>query len=82
MKFEYIPKTHARQVFEYVDAEDEFYRFVEEFNIVGVHWSEPAMISAIYFRRLLEEGSSARARGYRKGYNAESDEYSTDMPSM
>lgn len=79
MKFEYIPKTHARQAFEYVDAEDEFYSFVEEFNIVGVHWSEPTMISATYFRRLLEEGSSARARGYRKGYNAESDEHSTDM---
>ena len=36
MKFEYIPKTHARRAFEYVDAEDEFYSFVEEFNIVGV----------------------------------------------
>ena len=38
MKFEYIPKTHARQAFGYVGAEDEFYSFVEEFNIVGVHW--------------------------------------------
>lgn len=79
MKFKYIPKTHARQAFEYVDAEDEFYSFVEEFNIVGVHWSEPTMISASYFRRLLEKGSSVRARGYRKGYNTESDEHSTDM---
>ncbi len=78
MKFEYIPKTHARQAFGYVDAEDEFYSFVEEFNIVGVHWSEPTMISATYFRRLLEEGSSARARGYSRG-NDESDEHSTDM---
>ena len=53
MQFEYIPKTHARQAFEYVDAEDEFYSFVEEFNIVGVHWSEPTMISATYFRRRI-----------------------------
>ena len=67
MKFEYIPKTHARHAFGYVDAEDEFYSFVEEFNIIGVHWSEPTMISATYFRRLLEEGSSARARGYSRG---------------
>lgn len=76
MNFEYIPKPQASQAFGYIDAEDKFYRFVDEFNIVGVHWSEPQRISASYFRRLLEEGSSARAHGY---HNAESDEYSTDM---
>lgn len=78
MKFEYIPKTHADQNFGYIKDVDKFYSFVEEFNIVGVHWSEPSMISASYLLRLLEEGSSARARGYDNNSH-ENDEHSSDM---
>lgn len=79
MDFEYIPKTRAGERLGHIDSESKFYSFVEEFNITGVHWAEPSMISASYFRRILEEGSSVRARGYGRGNNTESDKYSTDM---
>lgn len=78
MKFENIPKTHAEKIFGYIKDVDKFYSFVEEFNIVGVHWSEPSMISASYLLRLFEEGAFARARGYDKN-SQENDENSTDM---
>nr|WP_297708952.1 HNH endonuclease [uncultured Butyrivibrio sp.] len=78
MEFEYIPKTHADQRFVYIKEVDKFYSFVEEFNIVGVRWSEPRMISSSYLLRLLEEGSSSKARGY--GMNVYGDdEHSNDM---
>lgn len=80
MNFENIPKIYAKRSFDYyIDDQDKFYRFVDEFNIVGVQWSQPLTISASYFLRLLQEGVSARAGGYRKGYNNESDEYSLEM---
>lgn len=79
MEFEYIPKTRAQQTFSYVESPDEFYRFIDEFNIEKVKWSQPTNISASYFLRLLQEGSSAKARGYGKGYNNERDEGSNQL---
>ena len=79
MKFEYIPKIRAQESFGYIDFPDKFYRFIDEFNIVGVNWSQPTTISASYFLRVLQDGSSAKARGYGKGYNKESDESSIQM---
>lgn len=64
MDFKYIPKTHAswHEDFDYyVKDEAKFYCFVDEFNLVSVHWGEPQSISADYFLRLLTKGSSARA---------------------
>lgn len=79
MDFEYIPKTHVAEKSGYIVYEERFYSFVEEFNAVGVHWSQPQSLSAFYFLKLLMEGSAARARGYGKGYNQGSDEYSNQM---
>ncbi len=67
MRFEYIPKVHADEVFGHIEYIDKFYTFVNEFNIIGVGSARPDGISASYFLRLLQEGSSARARGYGKG---------------
>lgn len=78
MYFDYIPKHDADETFGYITSCEKFYRFVDEFNIVGVHWSQPQTISASYFLRLLTEGSSARARGYGRG-NQENDEYSMQL---
>ena len=58
----------------YIVNEDKFYRVVDEFNIIGVAWSQPQTISASYFLRLLQNGSSEKARGY--GRSLENDEYS------
>lgn len=80
MNFERIPRFYAKRSFDcYIDDQDKFYRFVDEFNIVGVQWSQPQTISASYFLRLLEKGSAERATGYRKGYNNDSDDYSLEM---
>lgn len=80
MNFESIPKVYAKRSFDrYIDDQDKFYRFVDEFNIVGVQWSQPQTISARYFLRLLEKGSAERATGPRKGYNKDSDDYSLEM---
>ena len=49
MDFEYIPKTHAAEKSGYIVYEERFYSFVEEFNAVGVHWSQPQSLSAFYF---------------------------------
>ena len=46
MKFEYIPKKDAINWSGYIVNEDKFYRFVDEFNIIGVVWSQPQTISA------------------------------------
>lgn len=62
VKFEYIPKVHAHKIFGYINFSDRFYRFVDEFNIVGVKLSQPTTISASYFLRILQESSSAEAR--------------------
>lgn len=80
MKFDSIPSIRAIDKWGYVENEEKFYNFVEEFNIVGVHWSEPITLSATYFLRLLQEGASARARNFsKKGWQIEHDESSTDM---
>ena len=69
MKFEYIPKIRAQESFGYIDFPDKFYRFIDEFNIVGVRWLQPTTISSSNFLRVLQEGSSAKARGYGRGNN-------------
>lgn len=63
----------------YVEFEDKFDRFICDFSIVGVKWSQPTTISAPYFYRILNEGSSARARGFGRGHHNDSDESSTQM---
>lgn len=79
MEFEKIPKENAEEKFEYIENEENFYRFVEEFNIVGVRMSQPETISASYFLRLLKNGASERARGYGRMHNSENDEHSNQL---
>ena len=80
MDFERIPKVYAKHSFDYyIDDQDKFYRFVDEFNIVGVHWSQPSTMSASYFLRVLQGGSSARAHGYGKSYRNENDGSSLEL---
>ena len=79
MKFEYLTKSSAYKAFGYVDSVDAFDMFVEKYDVVGVRWSEPTTISASYFLRLLQDGSSAKARGFGKGNFNENDEASTEM---
>lgn len=82
MDFEYLHKIarHALDVHGYyIDHVDRFYRFIDEYNAVGVRWGQPTTISASYFIRVLQEGSSARARGFGRGFNQESDEGSNQM---
>ena len=79
MKFEYLTKSSAYKSFGYVDSVDAFDMFVEKYDVVGVRWSEPTTISASYFLRLLQDGSSAKARGFGKGNSNENDEASTEM---
>ena len=79
MKFEYLSKRSAYKTFGYVDSLDAFDRFIEEYDVVGVRWSEPTTVSASYFLRLLQEGSSAKARGFGKGNFNKNDESSTEM---
>ena len=82
MEFEYIHKieSHAIEAHGYyISNIEKFYRFIDEFNVVRVSWGQPTTISASYFLRLLQEGSSARARGYRFGFNQESDEGSNQL---
>lgn len=85
MDFEYLHKIarHAIDVHGYyIDHVDRFYRFIDEYNAVGVLWGQPTTISASYFVRVLQEGSSARARGFGRGYNQESDEGSSEMSAF
>lgn len=79
MKFEYLTKSSAYKSFGYVDSIDAFDMFVEKYDVVGVRWSEPTTISASYFLRLLQDGSSAKARGFGKDNSIENDEASTEM---
>ena len=79
MNFEIIPKTKAKEILSYIESEEKFYSFVEEYNLTGVHWSQPTSLSASYFFRLLQEGASARVRGYSRGYNEKRDDLSDEM---
>lgn len=79
MEFDYIPKKDAAEKLGYIRDEDKFYRFVDEYNLVGVEWSQPTTISASYFARLLISGSSERARGFGRGNHTENDEYSNQL---
>lgn len=79
MRFEKIPKKNAKKKFGYITCEENFYRFIDEFNIVGVRMSQPETISAAYFLRLLQNGTSERARGYGRGDNRENDEHSNQL---
>lgn len=79
MDFEKIPHKRASEFSGYIEFEDVFYQFVKEFEIEGVHWSQPTSLSASYLLRLLLEGSVARARGYGRGNNIENDENSQQM---
>lgn len=80
MDFRYIPKINAgeHEDFEYhIESQEKFYHFVDDFNVVGVNWGQPLNISAQYFLRLLQEGSSARPRG-RAGHTSWWDEHDED----
>lgn len=46
MDFEKIPQKRASEFSGYIELEDVFYQFVEEFEIDGVHWSQPISLSA------------------------------------
>lgn len=81
MRFDYIPKTRslAERNFGYVRDFDGFYRFIDEYNIVGLNPSAKAeMLSASYFLRLLMDGSSARAH-VERGNWGKNDEYSQEL---
>lgn len=81
MRFDYIPKTRslARQKFGLVKDFDGFYRFIDEYNIVGLNASEKAeMLSASYFLRVLKDGSSARAHVERRNWG-KNDECSAEL---
>lgn len=79
MQFEKIPKSCVRQEFDYITSEPNFWNLVHDFDLVGVVWSQPTNISDSYFLRLLQDGSSARARGYGKMSYGENDECSTRL---
>ena len=51
MTFDYIPKVNIEDHTTYNIESDSFYRFIDEFNIDSVKWSEPLNISASYFLR-------------------------------
>lgn len=79
MQFDYIPKTNRYETIGYIDKADKFCRFVNDFDIIGVRWSQPTTISASYFLRLLQYGSTERPRGYGSGSNRENDEASNQL---
>jgi len=79
MRYERIPRKNASATCSFIKDEDKFYRFVDDFSIVGVHWSQPYTLSADYFLRLLREGASARARENGKGYVKQYDDSSMQM---
>lgn len=79
MKFEIIPKSNAQKIFGHVHSSNEFYCFIKDFFVIGVKWSQPTNISASYFLRILQDGSSARPRGYGKSSGNEHDESSTQL---
>lgn len=61
MNFEKIP-ANLENFSSYIESPSNFKNFIEDFNIAGVHWSEPSTICSSYFLRLLQLGSSARLR--------------------
>lgn len=61
MNFEKIP-ANLENFSSYIKYPSNFKSFIEDFNITGVHWSEPSTISSSYFLKLLQLGSSARLR--------------------
>lgn len=79
MKFSNIPKEKAKEKIEHIAHEENFYRFIHEFDIVGVNMSQPQSISASYFLRLLKNGAGERARGYGKSCVVENDECSNQL---
>ena len=82
MDFDYIPKVYrpSNNFFWFVNNPDKFYNFIDEFNIVGVHWAQPQTLTASYFLRLLQEGSSAKARTQGSNINFRlNDEHSNEM---
>ena len=80
MEFEYIPMTQDKISFDYyIDSFDNFYCFVKKFNAIRVNWSQPTSLSPSYFLRLLINGSSEKAQGYKKGYHNEDDEHSMKL---
>ena len=78
MDFNKISEIMEKQLSGYIHHPDMFCSFVDDFDIVAVHWHEPSKISASYFYRLLVYGASERSRGYGKG-DLHSDEFSNDF---
>lgn len=79
MHFEKIPQKRAGEFSGYIEFEDVFYHFINEFEIDGVYWSQPTSLSASYFLRLLLGGAVARARGYGQGNSRKDDMNSQQM---
>lgn len=77
MKFDRINVNRLDDI-GYVIDKEKFLKFVNDFRIIGVHWSQPTNISASYFLRLLQDGSKARARGFGKQSYIENDEGGAD----
>lgn len=77
MKFDKINVSRLDDIGYRIDKE-KFLKFVNDFKIIGVHWSQPTNISASYFLRLLQDGSKARARGFGK-QSTENDESSKQL---
>lgn len=78
MKFDRINVNRLDDI-GYVIDKEKFLKFVNDFRIIGVHWSQPTNISASYFLRLLQDGSKARARGFGKQSYIENDESSNQL---
>lgn len=73
MKFEYIPKKQENCTL-YATSKEKLYRFINDFSIVGIGCDMPMNLSASYFLRLLQKGSSAKAR-----YAIKDDEHSREL---
>ncbi len=77
--FERIPKRNLKDFSGYIVDEDAFHRFADDFNVVGVKWSEPEHLSADYFLRLIQNGSFERARSKGRGFHRVNDDYANEM---
>lgn len=75
MKFDDVGKKYKSV---YIDSEENFQQFCNDFYVIGVNWSQPTSISASYFLRVLKKGSSERARGYGRHFHDDDDD---DEPS-
>lgn len=73
VKFEYIPKNKENCTL-YATSKEKLYRFINDFSIVGIGRDTPMNLSASYFWRLLQKGSSAKAR-----YAIKDDEHSYEL---